>query len=81
MEVPVVSEESAWIVALIAIALAVAAAFFMISPQLQSTTFQFLCETFYDINYFFLGPRPPIELCGPSSGANVSSSAPAKTNP
>jgi len=77
-DMSVFSEESTWLVALIVIGVAVAVIFFGISPQIRTVTFSFLCNTFYDLTYYFFGPRPPIELCGPSSGANISSSAPAK---
>ncbi len=66
-ETPVATEESIWLVVLILIALAVGAVFMFLNPQLQSVTFRFLCNSFYDMMYFFIGPRPPIELCGPEN--------------
>lgn len=62
MEMPTFSSESVWLIGLIVMALAVGAIFFMTNPELQKTTVSFLNNMFYDMNFLFFGPRPPIEL-------------------
>lgn len=63
-EMPVVTSESTWMIVLIVMMLAVGAIIFAMNPQFRETTSQFLCISFYDINYFFGGVRAPIEICG-----------------
>ena len=77
-DMPVVTTESMWLVGLIVMMIIVAGVFFALSPQFRNTSFSFLCNTFYDFTYFFFGPRPPIELCGPTAEKNAST---ATTSP
>lgn len=71
MEMPTLTSESVWMIGLIIIALALGAIIFMLNPQLQKTTLSLLCSMYYDINFFFFGPRPSIELCPSMLGAST----------
>ena len=64
-EFSVPSGEMIWMIVVVLVILAVGVIFFAMNPQFQQAANDLLCKSYYDILYFFGGPRPPIEVCGP----------------
>ncbi len=70
------SGEMVWVIVVIAIILAVGVVMFMLNPNLSNAADKLFCESYYNVLYFFGGPRPPIEVCSKGKEVPLTTTAP-----